>query len=361
MLYPVIIAGGSGKRLWPKSRKAKPKFFLKVEGNRTLLEDTLKRAKRLAPIKNILIITNKEHVSGIKKLLPKFPKGNIIAEPVSKNTAPAICLASLIAKKRNKNAVIAVMPADQIIENTKTTRGVFSLAQLAANIESAIVTIGIKPKYAATGYGYIKVNKPHKSLKSDSRYKLFSVDKFVEKPSFKKAKLFIKSKKYLWNSGIFIGKADVFLKEFKKHSPKVYKIAKKIDPAIGTSAQQSAINKYYGGFSNISIDYAVMEKIKKSFVVEADIDWQDVGSWDSFVKSIKKDSLDNSIIGNSLNIDLKNSIVITDNKHLVATIGLKDLIIVNTDDATLVCSKDRAEEVRNIVALAKRKSLERYI
>ena len=361
MLYPVIIAGGFGKRLWPKSRKATPKFFLKVEGNRTLLEDTVKRAKRLAPIKNILIITNKEHVSGIKKVLTDFPRKNIIAEPVSKNTAPAICLASLIAKKRNKNAVIAVMPADQIIESTKTTRGVFSLAVLAANIEGTIVTIGIKPKYAATGYGYIKVSKSHKTLKTDSRYKLFSVDEFVEKPALKKAKLFIKTKKYLWNSGIFIGNADTFLDEFKRHSPSIYKIAKKIEPAIGTSAQQSDINRYYGGFSNISIDYAVMEKIKKSFVVEADIDWQDVGSWDSFVKSIKKDSLHNSIIGNSLNIDLKNSIVITDNKRLVATIGLKDVIIVNTDDATLVCSKDRAEEVRNIVALAKKKHLMRYI
>ncbi len=357
MLHGIIIAGGSGKRLWPKSRKSSPKFFLKVNSKKTLLEQSIERLKQVMPLKNILIATSKTHLQLMRKALPWFPKENIIAEPVSRNTAPAIALGAALVKKKDPDGVIFVLPADQIIDDKPAIKEIFRLSSLITCIKDAIITVGIKPRFAATGYGYIKTGTLYKRVKAKQPYDVYVVDKFTEKPTIKKALLFTKSKRYLWNSGIFIGKAEVFLGEFKRYNPAIFRALSRVEASLGTKTQQSAINRYYEHFPNISIDYAIMEKTKKSLVVRADIAWDDIGSWNGLKKYIKQDSSKNNIDANHIGIDTVNSVVIGEKSHLIATIGLDNVIIVQTPDVTLVCSDDRAENVKDLVDLAQKKIL----
>ena len=357
MLHGVIIAGGLGKRLWPKSRKSSPKFLLKINSRKTLLEQSIERLKQVMPLKNILIATSKTHLQLIRKALRWFPKENIIAEPVSRNTAPAIALGAAMVKKKDPDGVIFVVPADQIIDDKPAIKEIFKLSALILGINDAIITVGIKPRFAATGYGYIKTGTLYKRVKAKQPYDVYNVDRFTEKPSIKKTQLFIKSKKYLWNSGIFIGKAEAFLGEFKRYNPIILRTLSRIETSLGTKTQQSAINRYYKHFPNISIDYAIMEKTKKSLVVKADIAWDDIGSWNGLKKYIKQDNRKNNIDANHISIDTVNSVVIGEQSHLVATIGLDNIIIVQTPDATLVCSGDRAENVKDLVDLVGEKIL----
>ena len=361
MLYAVIIAGGSGKRLWPKSRRSLPKYLLKINSDRTLLQEAIERARQVMPLKNILIITNKEHVRLISRTLAGFPAENIVAEPVSRNTAPAVCLAAAIVKKRNHDGIMFVMPADQVVGDKKAIKDIFMFASFIAGLKDCIVTIGIKPKFAATGYGYIKTGKLYKSLNVGKQYESYLVDSFVEKPDAKKAKAFLKARTYLWNSGIFIARAKTFLEEFKRYRPAIYKTLMKMDKALSTKGQQKALQRYYRQFPDISIDYAVMEKSSRVYVVKADIPWQDVGSWSSISTFIKKDKKGNSIIGEYVGLDLKDSIICGQKGHLIATLGLENIIVVHTKDCTLICSKEREEDIKRVVDILKQNNMERYI
>ena len=361
MLYAIIIAGGSGKRLWPKSRKENPKFFLKVNGKKTLIEQAIARAKRITPINNIIIITSKHHVNLMRKILPRFPKKNIIAEPLSKNTAPAVCLGAALIKKRDPNSVIYIMPADQIIEDNHAITEVFKLSALISCIKDSIVTIGINPGFASTGYGYIKTAKLYKSLKAGCKYDVFKVERFTEKPDIEKAKSFIKTRKYLWNSGIFIGKADVFLNEFKTHSPKIYKTAFKIADSKGLKNLKKVLSRCYKDFPDISIDCAIMEKTDKAFVVKADLGWSDIGSWNVFQKYLCIDKDENAIDAEHTGINTNNSIIIGEKGHLIATAGISDLVVVQTKNATLICSKDNSEDVKKLVDMVSKRGLKRYL
>jgi mannose-1-phosphate guanylyltransferase len=361
MLHAIIIAGGSGKRLWPKSRRDNPKFFLKIQGKKSLLEQAVDRARQIMPIGNIMIITGKRHVGAIRKKLPSFPKKNIIAEPVSRNTAPAVCLGAALIQKRDPNSVIYVMPADQIIENSNAMTEVFKLSAFISRIKDSIVTIGIAPGFASTAYGYIKTAKLYKSLTTGKRYDVFRVARFTEKPSVKQAVKFIATKKYLWNSGIFIAKTDTLLDEFKVYCPKVYKAAVKIAQAKGEKNLKSALVRYYKKFPDISIDYAVMEKTKKVLVVKADPGWSDIGSWNAFQEYLPIDKNKNAIGAKHIGIKTARSIVVGEDRHLIATIGVSDLVIVQTKHSTLICSKGCCEDVKKIAELAGRQGLERYL
>jgi len=361
MLYALIIAGGAGKRLWPKSRKDNPKFLLKLKTKRSLLQETVSRLRQLIPLSNIIIATNKDHLRLIRKELPKLPKQNIITEPISKNTAPAICLGASLVKKRNPNGVMFVLPADGVIEDKAALKEVLALAFLIAHIREAIVTIGIKPVFAATGYGYIKAGRLYKRLTTDKRWDCYKVDKFIEKPSPNKAKQFFKAKNCFWNSGMFIGRAQTFLDEFKKHKPSVYRVAERIEKALATRRQQSVIDRHYKKFPNISIDYAIMEKTKKAYVVKADIPWQDIGSWASIDDYLNRNAEGNVLIGSHLVFDTKNSVILGRKDHLVATVGLDNIAIIHTAEATLVCSKEKAEDVKKLVELMEKKGLKKYL
>jgi mannose-1-phosphate guanylyltransferase len=361
MLHAIIIAGGSGKRLWPKSKRQSPKFFLKVKGKKSLLEETVNRAKGIMPLDNIMIITSIRHAALIRKILPNFSKKNIIAEPFSKNTGPAVCLGAAIINKKDPNAVIYIMPADQVIEDKHAITEVFKLASLISRIKDSIITIGIEPGFPSTGYGYIKTGKPYKSLKAKSAYDVYEVECFTEKPDLKKAKVFIKTKRYLWNSGIFIGKASVFLSEFNTYSRSVYNTVTKIASAKGKRNLNNALKKYYKDCPDISIDYAIMEKTSKAFVIKANPGWSDIGSWDIFQKYLPVDKNQNAVSAEHIGVDTTDSILIGEKGRLIATAGIKGLVIVQTKDATLVCSKKQCEEVKGLVDMAQKKGLERYI
>lgn len=362
MLYGVIIAGGTGKRLWPKSRKSFPKYLLKLNGKKSLLQQAVDRAKQLISIDNILIITSHEEVRVISREVPNLPKRNIIAEPLSRNTAPCVCLAATLVKKRDPEAIILVMPADHIIEDKRGIKEIFGFASLMVRMKDCLLTIGIKPTYPATGYGYIKTRRLYKKLLAEEKLECYKAERFIEKPTPKRAKAFLKSKRYLWNSGIFIARAQTFLDEFKRYQPAIYRIMKKIEKGLGTKKQQNLINRYYKEFPDISIDYAIMEKTKTAYVIKANISWLDIGSWQSLEGYLKKDPREkNIVIGNFLGMDVKNSIIVGRKGHLVAGLGLDNIVVVQTKDSTLVCAKDRAEDVKRLVELAEKKGFWRYL
>lgn len=361
MQYAVIIAGGLGKRLWPKSRAGLPKSFLSLKGKRSLLQDTVSRVRKFIPKDNIIIITNRDHLKVVYKQLPAFKKKNIIAEPVSRNTAAAVCVGAFLVRKRNPNGVIFVIPADHIIEDSIMLKEIFSFASLIAGMKESIITLGIKPSYPASGFGYIKAGEPCRNLVSNKRYSIYKVDKFVEKPNAKKARDFLKSKRYFWNSGIFIARAEVFLDEFKRYKPGIYEIAKMIEKGLGTKRQQGLLNRHYRRFPNISLDYAVMEKTKKAYVIKSEISWKDIGSWKSLDGYLKKDVNGNVVDARFIGIDVKDSVIYGEKEHLIACLGVDNIIVIQTKDATLICPKGRADEVKKLVEAAEKKALARYL
>jgi mannose-1-phosphate guanylyltransferase len=361
MLHAMIIAGGLGKRLWPRSRRQYPKSFLRVKGTKTLLEQAINRARMIMPVENIIIITNSYYVNLVHKTLPGFPKKNIIAEPLSRNTAPAICLGSALIKERDPDSVVYAMPADQVIEDGHAIAEVFKLSAMISRINDSIITVGIKPGFASAGYGYIKTAGLYKGPGAGRGYDVFKVEHFVEKPDIKKAKRFIKTKRYLWNSGIFIAKADVILGEFKTHSPQIYKTALKITGHKGAKGLKHALSYFYKDFPEISVDYAIMEKTDKAFVIKADPGWSDIGSWTTLQRYLSRDRFGNAVDAEHVGIDTGCSVIIGEKDHIIATAGIKDMVIVQTKDATLVCPKDNTEDVKRLVEIMKKKGLKRYI
>lgn len=316
-VYAVIMAGGSGERFWPRSRRTFPKQFLPIISRRSMLEETLDRLKGLIPEGNIYIVINKK-----QKHLSKGYK-NIIVESVSRNTAPCIALSVNIIQEKDPKAVMVVLPADHYIKDISKFKYTIKRAAEIASSEDVLVTLGIKPSSPHTGYGYIK--KGEKLGKG-----LYKVSKFTEKPDLKTAKGYIASGGYFWNSGMFVWRVSTILEEIDKYLPNI------------RSSKE-----------NISIDYGVMEKTKKAVVLDAGFNWDDVGSWASLDKHIKKDKDRNIFQGDVVCKDVSNSTIITDSA-LVAGIGVSDLIIVATKDAVLVCPKDRAEEVKDIVGILKK-------
>ena len=337
-LYAVIIAGGRGKRFWPESRVKMPKYLLRMPGQKnTLLQHAVSRLKGLVQNKNIIVVTNKLQYSSVRKQLPRINKKNIIPEPLMKNTAAAAGLAAAIINKKDPDGVMIVLPADQLIPDKyiRKFKVVLRNETDIAMLKDALVTIGIKPTFASTGFGYIKAGK---KLKTN----IFKADKFIEKPNLKKAKAFIKNRNYFWNSGIFIMKASVILKEIERYMPTLAK-------GLRSIKSRADLNRCYRKFPDISIDYGVMEKSKKVYVIKADLRWYDIGSWESLYEVIKPGPKGNIVIGPHLGADTKNSIIIGKKGHLIGTTGLKDVIVIHTDDATLVCRKDKSELVKDLV------------
>lgn len=330
--YVVIMAGGKGERFWPRSRERTPKQLLPITSKKSMLQETVERIGSLALKENILIITNRIQAGLIKRQLPYLPKKNIIAEPLSKNTAPCIALAADIIMKRNggKDAVMIILPADHVIKNIPVFKKTLKDAVSFARQEGMLVTLGVKPVSVHTGYGYIKSGVKIKNG-------FYQVEKFTEKPDYKTAESYIKSGRYYWNSGMFIWRADVILNEIKRYAPEIIENL-----------------KHYKRLPNISIDYAVMEKTDKGVVSIADFPWDDVGDWSALDNHLEKDSKGNILRGETIALDTERTIIISENK-LVTVLGLKDMLIVSTEDAVLICPKDRSQEVKNIVKALKKK------
>ncbi len=349
-IYGVILAGGSGTRLWPLSRNLLPKQFLKVGKKGSFFEQTVKRISPIVGNKNILAVTNKLHAFGAG--YNQFKDLRILIEPEAKNTAPAIGLSAIYLKKLSKtDPIIIVLPSDHMIERSADFQKVIKKAINEAK-KGKIVTLGIVPDSPETGYGYIEVSKKPKAFNASA----LPVKKFIEKPDLKTADKFLKTGRYFWNSGMFVFKASVIIEEFKKYVPSIHdKLWEIYNEAFTTNKiDYDKLNRYFSLMPSISIDYAIMEKSKLVYTIPSRIGWSDVGSWHYFHKVLSKDKNKNVKFGDVIDIDSKNNLIYSD-KRLVATIGVNNLSIIETADAVLVSDINRSQEVKKIVQKLKKR------
>ncbi len=344
-MYGLILAGGSGSRLWPLSRELYPKQLLNIQNTESLLQSTFERLIDTIPASNIISMTGVKHLSNVKYQLSKITENPVVlSEPISKNTAPAIALAAqYISVTSQEDPVILVVPSDHMIKDIKSFSKTVLEGEKIAN-KGYIVTFGIKPSYPETGYGYVNVteNKIEGGVK---------VNKFVEKPNLELAEKYISEGNYYWNSGIFMFKASTLLNELKICSPNIYELLKNFDFTKSNEIPYIEFDK----MPSISIDYAVMEKSDKIALVELKSDWNDLGSWKSIYDISIKDSDGNVKIGHVLDEGSKNSLMYSSSK-LVATIGLEDIVLIETEDAILACKSDRTQDVKKIYDTLKKQN-----
>ena len=339
----LIMAGGRGERFWPKSRKSLPKQFLSLtDDGKTMIQLTVERISSLVEMEDIYISTNKDYKNLVLEQLPGIPEENILCEPVGRNTAPCIGLGAVHIAKKYEDAVMMVLPSDHLIKYNKmfvqTLREGCEIAEKGPNL----VTIGITPDYPETGYGYIKFNPDA----SDGH--AYQVDCFVEKPDLAKAKEYLATEEYLWNSGMFLWKVSTILSNIRMHLPDLHSGLMSIQKAIGTQEQELVLEKEFAGFSSVSIDYGIMEKAENIFILPGTFGWDDVGSWLAVGRIKKTNEAGNVVDGNIITINSKNNIIQGGGK-LIATIGIQDLIIVDTEDATLICEKNSAGDIKKVL------------
>ncbi|HMS84258.1 MAG TPA: mannose-1-phosphate guanylyltransferase/mannose-6-phosphate isomerase [Nitrospira sp.] len=360
-VYPVIMAGGSGTRFWPLSRHLFPKQLLRIGGEHTLIQQTMRRVLGCAPAANVLISTNAAQADLIRVQLIDWKEDLVdgfVLEPEGRNTAPAIALAALEAQRRDPNAVMLVVPADHVITGQRDFEAAVQLAcQLAE--EGYLVTFGIKPIRPETGYGYIKPNDKA-LLGKRGRLRGFSVHKFVEKPNAAKATQYLKAGNYYWNSGMFVWRAATILEEIRRHQPAIATAMDRIRELHLGQAPKSAIEDLYRGIKPVSIDNGVMERSSKSAVIPVAFKWSDVGSWGSLDEVASKDKAGNVMTGRVVDLESRRSIVYAD-RRVVATIGLQDMVVVDTPDATLVCPKSRAQDVKKVVDILKQQKAPEHL
>ncbi len=353
-IYALIMAGGVGSRFWPRSKKKTPKQLLKIFGENTMIQDTVNRLKGIISPDNIYIITNKLQIAGMLTQLPELPLENIIEEPFGRNTAACIGLASILIRKKDPDAVTLVLPADHIIDGEEEFHNTLLDAAKFANEEEAIVTIGIPPTRPETGYGYIQIDE---SAVSSNVYKVLT---FAEKPNYQTAVRFVDSGDFFWNSGMFIQKTDTILEEMKALMPDLHEGLMTISDAIGGQEYQDVLTNVYGRLKKISIDYGIMEHSKKVFLIKGNFKWSDVGSWEAVYEMSTKDENGNSKIGNVYTEMVVDSYVYSPDK-LTALIGVDNLIVINDEDALLICRRDKAQDVKNIVDYLNINKLTEYL
>jgi len=353
----LIMAGGQGTRFWPLSRELYPKQLLKLGVGKSLIQETVLRLDPLVKPKDVHIVTNKKLLSDISSQLSEIGLDavvkNILLEPEPKNTAPAVGLSAVILGNEKPDTVMAVLPADHVIADKKKYHAALRKAEKLAE-SGRLVVFGIRPSRPETGYGYIKMGG---SLERGA----WEVERFVEKPDRPTAEGYLLSGEYLWNSGMFVWRADVILEEMKRLMPELYRSLKKISAAAGKPTEAAVLAKEFAALKSVSIDYGVMEKSDRVVVVPVDFGWSDLGSWDAISDVIPADANGNVIVGTRVvNIDCRDTVFYTENR-LVAAIGLNDAIVVDTPDATLVCRKDMAQRVKEVVAELKDRGFHEHI
>jgi mannose-1-phosphate guanylyltransferase len=359
-IYAVIMAGGVGSRFWPRSREKNPKQLLEIVGEGTMIQNTVKRLHGFVDEKNDFIVTNKLQKNAIIKQLPNVPVGNVIVEPVGRNTAPCIGLAALFIEKIDPKGIMIVLPADHIIANEPEFIRVLKSASQVAQITAGLVTIGIHPTHPETGYGYIQAKDKNEETQPVNIDGVFEVKTFAEKPNYPTAVKFLESGDFYWNSGMFIWRVDTILNEIHRSLPELHGQLNNLRPSIGTPQFEHHLETAYGIMRGISIDYGVMEKAQRVYVVKGDFGWNDLGSWDEVCRLSAKDENGNHSTGKVISVNSKNTYVHTTDK-LIATVGVDDLIIINTPDAILICKKNSSQDVKEIVDHLKRKQMNEYL
>lgn len=346
--YAIVMAGGRGERFWPQSRVSHPKQLLRLIGNLTLIEQTVERLMPLIPAKNILVITNQEYVLPMRSLLSKIPGENIIGEPIGRDTAPCVALAAGIvkAKSNGEEAIMMLLPSDHVIRDTDSMLEVLADSAEIAGRTGNIITVGVNPDFASTGYGYIHCGE---DVASGTGTKFFRSLGFKEKPNMETAEKFIAAKCYKWNSGMFIWKTATIMDALRKYAPSLAVAAETFAQAVTRNELNKVMEEKYKDCEKISIDYAVMEKADNVIVGECSFDWDDVGSWTALRNQIRPSRDNNVIRGLYEGLDTSNCIIVGDTKHLIATIDVEDLIIIHTDDATLVCNAKSAQRIKELV------------
>lgn len=340
----VIMAGGRGERFWPKSRNSYPKQFLSLTSDgKTMIQKTVERLGGLIEKEDIFIITNSLYIEIVKKQLPDIPAENIIGEPAARNTAPCIGLAAVLARKKYGDAVMLVLPSDHLIKFQDMYLDTLRQAVSAAEQGKNLLTIGITPNYPETGYGYIHFDSDVKHS-----HNIYGVRRFVEKPNIELAKEYLNSGEYLWNSGMFVWKCSSILSNLEKYLPDMKEGLDEIEKSCLTDSFTSVLEKVFPRFRSESIDFGVMEKAEDIYTIPGSFGWDDVGNWLALERFNKTNEYGNMVQGDVVSIDTKNSTVIG-GKRLIATVGVEDLIIVDTDDALLVCSKDNTQGVKKII------------
>ncbi len=341
--YAVIMAGGVGSRFWPLSTAKFPKQFHDMLGmGETLLQSTFNRLTKVVPHENILILSNEAYNDIIKEQLPKITQEQIILEPAMRNTAPCILLAALKIKKRNPNAVMIVAPSDHFINNEEAFSSDINLAFEAAMKADILITIGIKPTFPNTGYGYIKYGK-------EEAKDLQKVEVFTEKPTLRNAKKYLEEGNYFWNAGIFIWKASLIADSFNAYLPEMFNLFHEGELVLNTSKEEGFVQEAYPKAQNISIDYAIMEKSDAVYVIPSSFKWSDLGTWGSLYEELAKDEYENAVVNAQLiPEEATGNMIYTHNSKVVVVDGLKDFIIVDDEDVLLIVPKEKEQYIKEI-------------
>ncbi len=342
-LYAVIMAGGRGERFWPISTRERPKQFLSLLSRRAMVVEAVERVKDLIPYERILILTNARHAELVRRLVPEVPAANIVGEPVGRDTAPAVSLATGLVGRQGADAVFCVLTADHLIGDRDVfLRTLHACAQTAERNES-LVTIGIRPTGPSTAYGYIEVAERISEIDGIA---FFRALRFVEKPDAETARRYLKQGNFFWNSGMFVWRVDTIRKALQKHCPQLYEFSRRVTESADPAELLTA--EVYGELEKISIDYAVMEKASNVITARAEFQWDDIGSWEAVGAHLPSDAAGNSFSGRVLFCDAQQCIAVNRGK-LVALLGVRDLVVVQSDGVVLVCPRDRAQDVKRLV------------
>src|ERR1017187_9816674 len=353
--FVIIMAGGRGERFWPLSRETMPKQLLTLLGKRSFLQQAVDRVLPLVPLKNIFIITNTAQVAEVRKQLPKLPKDNVVAEPVGRDTCAAVTLGAALVGARSTTGVMAVLPADHVIPEEKKFQHVLGDAFDLAARGQAIVTIGIKPTEPATGYGYIHVGQelPTPPGAKKTKTTFFKAERFVEKPNYETALDYVNSGQYRWNAGMFVWSFITVTNGLEQHQPEMFAACQRWFKVANHPAKLAKVlAKEYPAIKKISIDYALMEKAQNVIVADGAFPWDDLGAWPALARHLKADAEGNCAVADFIHVDAARDIIYdarTKNKTLIAVVGLRDSILVQTDDAVLLAHKSQAQKVKELV------------
>ena len=357
-MYAAIIAGGSGTRLWPRSRQAKPKQFQGLYSENTLLQETVRRLEPLVERDNIYVIANESHEQVVREQLDWLPQGNYVGEPIGKDTAPAVGVIATLIHHKDPSATILITPSDHVVLKEKYFRRLLEVAEQVASEGRNVVTIGIKPTSPETGYGYIQMSEKHRTMDDVDVHEVRS---FKEKPDPRTAEEYVASWHYVWNSGMFIWTAETIMELYRDHAPDIYKLLIRYDGAIGTPGEAKVFEEIYDAFPRISVDYAILEHTKNIFVIPASMGWSDLGSWASLHEIMDQDEEGNVVVGEHVGLDTHNCLIHSGGNRLVTTIGLDNMIVVDTGDVMLVLPRGRSQDIKALLQELKKEKKTEYL